>query len=56
VNGGAWFTAAAAAGILTRIFVPLPTYWLYPPEVKEGAGVPEWAAKEIAKLGAITSR
>ncbi|MGH7810414.1 MAG: DASS family sodium-coupled anion symporter, partial [Candidatus Binatia bacterium] len=51
-----WFVAAAPAGILLLIFVPLLAYWLYSPEVKEGMEVPRWAAQEIAKLGAITSR
>ena len=38
------------------VLVPLLTYWLYPPEVKEGAEVTEWAAKEVAKLGGLTSQ
>lgn len=51
-----WFMAAAPAGILLLIFVPLLTYWLYPPEVKEGSDLFEWAAKELEKPGAISSR
>jgi len=51
---GAWFVAAAPAGLLLLVLVPLLTYWLYPPEVKEGAEVTEWAAKELAKLGGFT--
>src|SRR5215467_4820895 len=42
---GAWFVAAAPAGLLLLVLVPLLAYWLYPPEVKEGAEVTEWAAK-----------
>ena len=53
---GAWFVAAAPAGLLLLVLVPLLTYWLYPPEVKEGAEVTDWAAKELAKLGGFTSR
>ena len=53
---GAWFVAAAPAGLLLLVLVPLLAYWLYPPEVKEGAEVTEWAAKELAKLGGFTSR
>ena len=53
---GDWFTAAAPAGLLVLLFVPLLAYWLYPHEVKEGTEVPQWAATEITKLGAITSR
>ena len=51
-----WFIAAAPAGVLLLVFVPLLAYWLYPPEVKEGAEVSEWAAKELEKLGPISSR
>ena len=52
---GSWFVAAAPAGLLLLVLVPLLTYWLYPPEVKEGAEVTDWAAKELAKLGGFTS-
>jgi L-tartrate/succinate antiporter len=51
-----WFLAAAPAGILLLVLVPLLAYWLYPPEIKEGAEVPEWAAKELTKLGTISAR
>ena len=52
---GAWFIAAAPSGILMLAIVPLLTYWLYPPEIKQGAEVTEWAAKELEKLGGFTS-
>jgi L-tartrate/succinate antiporter len=51
-----WFVAAAPAGILLLVFVPLLAYWLYPPEVKEGAQVSEWAAKELVKMGGVTAK
>ncbi|HEY7555808.1 MAG TPA: anion permease [Candidatus Binatia bacterium] len=51
-----WFIAAAPAAVLLLIFVPLLAYWLYPPEVKQGTEVPQWAAQEITKLGAISGR
>ena len=51
-----WFTAAAPAGVLLLIFVPLLAYWLYPPEVKEGAEISEWAAGELIKIGPISWR
>jgi L-tartrate/succinate antiporter len=51
-----WFTAAAPMGILLLIFVPLLTYWIYPPDIKEGGKVTEWADKELGKLGAVTQR
>jgi L-tartrate/succinate antiporter len=51
-----WFAAAAVPGILLLILVPLLTYWLYPPQIKEGSAVTEWARNEIDKLSSLTSR
>ena len=42
--------------ILLLALVPLLTYWLYPPEVKEGAEVPAWAANELEKMGPLSQR
>ncbi|MDP9131459.1 MAG: anion permease, partial [Candidatus Binatota bacterium] len=52
---GDWFMAAAPAGLLLLVMIPLLTYWLYPPEIKQGREVSEWAAKELEKLGDFTS-
>jgi L-tartrate/succinate antiporter len=51
-----WFVAFAPIGILMLILIPLVTYWLYPPEVKEGSEVPAWAAQELGKMGGISTR
>jgi L-tartrate/succinate antiporter len=51
-----WFVAMAPAGILLLLLVPLITYWLYPPEVKEGNEVPLWAASELQRMGAPGTR
>jgi L-tartrate/succinate antiporter len=51
-----WFVAFAPLGILLLALVPLLTYWIYPPQVKEGAEVPAWAAKELEKMGPLSSR
>jgi L-tartrate/succinate antiporter len=51
-----WFVAMAPAGILLLAAVPLLAYWLYPPEVKEGAEVPAWAANELQKMGPLSKR
>jgi L-tartrate/succinate antiporter len=51
-----WFIAFAPVGILLLALVPLLTYWLYPPEVKEGAEVPAWAAQELEKMGPLTQK
>ena len=51
-----WFTAFAPIGITLLILIPLLTYWLYPPEVKEGDQAQTWAAKELQHLGAFSAR
>jgi len=51
-----WFTAFAPIGITLLILVPLLTYWIYPPEVKEGSEVPAWAAGELQKMGGFSGR
>ena len=51
-----WFVAFAPIGIALLILIPLVTYWLYPPEVKEGEEVPKWAAAELVKMGGFTRR
>src|SRR4051794_39777315 len=48
-----WFIYFAPVGILLLALVPLLAYWLYPPEVKEGAEVPAWAATELRKMGPL---
>jgi L-tartrate/succinate antiporter len=51
-----WFVYFAPVGILLLALVPLLVYWIYPPEVKQGAEVPAWAAKELTKMGPLTRR
>ena len=51
-----WFVAFAPVGILLLAVLPLLIYWLYPPEVKEGAEVPAWAANELQKMGPLSQR
>ncbi|MBE0614819.1 MAG: anion permease [Burkholderiales bacterium] len=49
-----WFMAFLPVGVALLILIPLLTYWLYPPEVKEGNEVPKWAASELAKMGGMS--
>jgi L-tartrate/succinate antiporter len=42
--------------LVLLVLVPLLTYWLYPPGVREGGAVPAWAAGELATLGGLTRR
>jgi L-tartrate/succinate antiporter len=51
-----WFVAYAPVGILLLLLVPLLTYWLYPPEVKAGNEVPDWASGELAKMGGLSGK
>ena len=51
-----WFMAFAPVGILLLLAIPLLTYVLYPPTVKSGDEVPNWAAGELKKLGGLTAR
>ena len=51
-----WFKYFAPVGILLLVTVPLLVYWIYPPQVKEGAEVPAWAAKELEKMGPLSQR
>ena len=51
-----WFISFAPVGILLLIAIPLLTYWLYPPDIKEGNEVPVWAGQELAKLGGLGSK
>jgi L-tartrate/succinate antiporter len=51
-----WFLYFAPVGILLLALVPLLVYWIYPPQVKEGAEVPAWAAKELEKMGPLSQR
>ncbi len=49
-----WFMAFLPVGLVLFAAVPLLAWWLYPPEVKSGRTVPDWAAQELAKLGPLT--
>jgi L-tartrate/succinate antiporter len=51
-----WFVAMLPVSFLFLLFVPLVVYWLYPPEVKQGQEVPEWAAVQLEKLGPLSAR
>ncbi len=51
-----WFLAFAPAGVVMLLAVPLLTYVLYPPEVKQGSEVPAWAAQELKEMGPLSRR
>lgn len=51
-----WFLAFAPTGIVLLLAVPLLTYLLYPPEVKQGNEVPAWASQQLQEMGPLTGR
>ncbi len=51
-----WFVGFLPVGVLLLLAVPLLTYLVYPPEVKEGHEVQEWARAELARMGPATLR
>ena len=51
-----WFLAFAPVGFLLLVLAPVLTYWLYPPEVKEGDEVPAWAARELEAMGSLSGK
>jgi len=51
-----WFLTAAPAIVPLLVLVPLLTYWLYPPEVKQSATVSKWAEEQLEKKGPVTKR
>ena len=51
-----WIRASAPFCIVLLALLPLVTYWVYAPEIKSGATVPDWARGELAKAGPISGR
>lgn len=51
-----WFMGIAPLGLVLFLLIPLLSYWLYPPQIKESAGADQWAADALAKMGTISRR
>ena len=49
-----WFTASAPFALLLLFTLPLLVYWIYPPTVKSGDEVPQWARQELVKMGPLS--
>jgi len=56
ISWGEWALGFLPVGILLFALTPLLSYWLYPPEVKRGDMVAQWAGGELAKMGRITRK
>ncbi|UIA85569.1 anion permease [Erwinia tracheiphila] len=54
LSWGTWFIAFLPLGLLLILTMPLLVYWLYPPEVKINDNVPQWASRELKKLGKMS--
>jgi di/tricarboxylate transporter len=51
-----WFLGVLPLGAALFLTVPLLTYWLYPPQIKESAGADVWAAEALAKMGKVSGK
>ena len=49
-----WLIGFLPVGILLLLAMPLVTYLVYPPEVKEGREVQQWAREELVRMGPRT--
>jgi anion transporter len=56
INWLQWFQGFLPIGIVLLALVPLVTYYLYPPEIKASKEIPEWASKELVKMGKISTQ
>jgi citrate:succinate antiporter/L-tartrate/succinate antiporter len=41
-------------GVVLFLLVPVLAYFIYPPEVKVSKEIPDWAGKELAKMGPVS--
>lgn len=51
-----WMVGFLPVGILLFAITPLLTYYLYPPELKEGEKVALWAGSQLKEMGPVTRR
>lgn len=55
LSWGDWFLGMLPLSILLVLLVPWLTYLIYPPHLKQGTQVPEWATKELATMGPLSA-
>jgi L-tartrate/succinate antiporter len=51
-----WFLGILPVGVVLFLAVPLLTYWLYPPEIKQSEGADTWAAEKLADMGMVSRK
>jgi L-tartrate/succinate antiporter len=54
ISWGMWVLGFLPVGILLFASTPLLAYFLYPPEIKRGDAVANWAGGELVTMGGIT--
>ncbi len=56
INWVQWFMGFLPMGVILLAAIPVLVYFIYPPEIKASKEIPEWAGKELAKLGSVTTK
>lgn len=56
ITWGGWAIAALIPGIVSLIVIPLVTYKLCPPEIKETPSAHEFAQKNLDELGSVSNQ
>jgi anion transporter len=51
-----WFIGFAPLGILLILVVPLLSFWLCKPEIRESPEIPVWATKELQMMGPMSRK
>ena len=51
-----WFFASAPFSLPLLLALPLLVYVLYPPQIREGSAVSNWAAGELKQMGRLSRR
>ena len=51
-----WCLGFLPIGLPLVLVLPWLVYWIYPPEIRASAEVPQWAARELKAMGRITRR
>ncbi len=55
ISWTSWFVGFLPVGALLLAVLPWLVYRIYPPEIRTSVEVPQWAARELAALGRITT-
>ena len=56
VTWTSWMLGFLPVGVLLFVLTPLVTYVVYPPSIRDGSRVAEWAAMELRQMGRTSRR